>query len=97
MTTVRNLILLPFGKYLDKKAEEKEEYLSNLDMFISDQNYDKPILFEVFTNTSDESEALETIQKLLIDKTAVSKKTVAKIAHSLLGTKGINVIKSIIK
>jgi len=78
-------------------ANTKEEYLSNLDMFISDQNYDKPILFEVFTNTSDESEALETIQKLLIDKTAVSKKTVAKIAHSLLGTKGINVIKSIIK
>lgn len=28
MTTVRNLILLPFGKYLDKKAEEKEAYLN---------------------------------------------------------------------
>lgn len=82
-------------KYLS--ASSKAEYLNNLDIFISNQDYDKPMLFEVFTNTSDESEALETIQKLLIDKAALNKKAVATIARNLLGSKGVNIIKSIIK
>ena len=53
-------------KYIS--AENKSDYLSNLNTFISSQGQnDKSIIFEVFTNSKDESNALQIINSL--DKT----------------------------
>lgn len=92
---VKNYALSLGFTYLSAKS--KKEYLQNLDLFVSEQKFDNPILFEVFTQTSDESEALETVQKMIVDKASLNKKVVANIAHNLLGTRGVNMIKSIIK
>jgi 2-succinyl-5-enolpyruvyl-6-hydroxy-3-cyclohexene-1-carboxylate synthase len=39
-------------------ATTKEEFLSHSSRFISGEKYEKPIIFEVFTDTKDESDAL---------------------------------------
>ena len=42
-------------------AASKEEFLKNMDYFLSSEMGDKPMLFEVFTNTADEDSALTTL------------------------------------
>ena len=46
-------------KYL--KAENKQEFLEQIDDFCN-KEYDKPVLFEVFTTTKDEQDGLELMQ-----------------------------------
>lgn len=45
-------------------AADKEEFLQHLPKFISPKPSKKAILLEVFTNSQDESDALESIQKM---------------------------------
>lgn len=39
-------------------AENKDEYLSNVDRFVTPAKLERPIIFEVFTNSKDESDAV---------------------------------------
>ena len=39
-------------------ASNKEEFLMNVDRFTTPEHLSKPLLFEVFTNSEDESKAL---------------------------------------
>ncbi len=50
-------------KYLS--ANNKEEYLKNLPVFVNPEIGDSPILFEVFTDSEDESAALEIMFNLV--------------------------------
>lgn len=59
-------------------ASNKQDFLSVVDQFISSGIGDKPILFEVFTNKEDESNAMETIQKILKPKLMDLAKRAAK-------------------
>ena len=52
------------------KAANKEEFISGIEHFLSPHIEDRPILFEVFTETDDESNALETILNIVIDQKA---------------------------
>lgn len=45
-------------------AQNKEEYLEQVGDFLNAERTDRPILFEVFTDPREESEALERIQNL---------------------------------
>lgn len=45
-------------------AENKKEFLKNVDYFTSSDKYNKPIIFEIFTNSKDESDALKIINNL---------------------------------
>ncbi|MDE6327564.1 MAG: 2-succinyl-5-enolpyruvyl-6-hydroxy-3-cyclohexene-1-carboxylate synthase [Duncaniella sp.] len=74
-------------------AETKEEYLTNLDRFLTPLTDDsRPILFEVFTDSEDESNALKTI-----NETSHSAKGTAKqVLKGALGNKGIKFAKSIL-
>lgn len=49
-------------------ASSKEEFHVAAEKFYSSEIFDKPILLEVFTNSKDESDALEIIQNALTDK-----------------------------
>lgn len=51
--------------FLYISASNKEEYLNNLPIFVNPEIGEKPILFEVFTDSKDESDALETMFHLV--------------------------------
>lgn len=76
-------------KYIS--ASNKEEYLQNVDEFLNTE-CDKPILFEVFTDENDESEALRMIRNLEESATGIAK----KVAKQMLGEKGVSNIKRIL-
>lgn len=46
-------------------ASTKQEYLQNVEHFVSPEKFSKPILFEVFTNHRDENDALYTMMHLV--------------------------------
>lgn len=68
-------------------ASSKEEFTDNIDKFIS-LDSKKPILFEIFTDSADESSALKKINNL--DITAIS------VAKKIVGDKGIKSIKKML-
>lgn len=77
-------------KYLT--ASNKEQFNEVYETFVDDKICEKPILFEVFTNNNDESEALEKV--LNIEKGLGVKNKAKKIAGQIIGT---NNVKSILK
>lgn len=79
------------------KAANKEEFISVIENFLSPHIGDRPILFEVFTETDDESNALETILNIVIDQKAQIKSNIKKAVKKVVGDKGIETIMKIIK
>ena len=73
-------------------ASSKDEYLNHLDVFCSDKIGDKPIIFEVFTNPAEESEALYSIRNLEVSAEA----KVKQIVKNVIGDKGVQAIKKIL-
>lgn len=73
-------------------ASNKQEYLANLDRFVTPEHTEKPMFFEVFTNSQDESDALRMLSTLETNATGAAKEAV----RNLLGDKGVNTIKKIL-
>lgn len=73
-------------------ASSKEEFLANVDRFTSGEQFDKPVLFEVFTDSQDESDALRIMSTLETNATGAAKEAV----RNLLGDKGVNTIKKML-
>ena len=69
-----------------------EEYLSNLGYFLSAEMYDKPVIFELFTNSQDESDAIFMMNNLEISATGAAK----KLARNILGEKGVKTVKGLL-
>lgn len=74
-------------------ASDKEEYLDVSVRFFSAEEWEKPIIFEVFTDSAKESEALRILYHLDIS-TLTSAKNVAK---TILGDKGVDTLKKLLK
>lgn len=74
-------------------ANSKDEFNACYERFISEEALDRPMVFEVFTDSRLESEALETIQTLHKNPKGQAK----KLARKILGPKSISVIKRLIK
>ena len=66
-------------------AKDKNEFLEVYAQFVSPQITKKPILFEVFTDSEDESEALRIMLNLDVDKKLSVKKKINGIAENVLG------------
>lgn len=77
-------------------ASNKEEYKRGVEKFICPGIFDKPVLFEVFTNYQDESDALDMINHIIIDAPSATDMA-KKMAKNLLGDKGIETLKRIVK
>ena len=73
-------------------ASSKEEFFANVDRFTSGEQLDKPVLFEVFTDSQDESDALRIMSTLETNATGAAKEVV----RNLLGDKGVNTIKKML-
>ena len=76
-------------------ATNKEEFLSALESFTTPQITDKPMLLEVFTNHKDENEALRLMTSIVYEPQSIHNKVTSAI-RSVVGEKGVNVIKSIL-
>ena len=78
-------------------ASNKEEFNNVVEKFLSPENNDKPMLFEVFTETEDESNALETILNMVVDNKTIVKDKLKKAVKEIVGQRGIETIKKVIK
>lgn len=73
-------------------ASDKAEYLGNLDKYITPKIGDKPILFEVFTDSTDERNALDMIYTLRESAQGKMK----QVAKAVLGEKGVKTVKKML-
>ena len=78
-------------------ASCKEDFLETVQRFLTPEKTDKPILFEVFTDSKDESDAIELVNNFKVDTSAVLTNKAKKVVREIIGDKGIEIIKKIIK
>lgn len=76
-------------------ANNKHEFEENKYVFLNPEKREKPIVFEVFTDSDDESNALYTINHLIVDSKPMQYYA-KKIVSGVIGDKGIQTIKKII-
>lgn len=82
-------------KYL--AASNKDEFNRSVKEFLSSTTCDKPILFEVFTETDDESNALEMVLNTVVDPKAIIKDKVKKVVKEVLPASAVQAIKKAVK
>ena len=78
-------------KYMS--ANNKEQYLEARKALLDTEKIERPLLVECFTKTDDESNSLKLISTIARD----SKGYVKKVIHNVIGQKGVNTIKKLIK
>lgn len=78
-------------------AETKAEYLAVAEYFVNPNNMDKPIILEVFTNSSDERNALDLIKGCVVDEKILRERKSKQAVKVILGEKNVEKIKKIIK
>ena len=76
-------------------ASNKDEYLSSLDKFVAVNIGKKPIVFEVFTDSEMESDAVKIMRNIKVDFTEKRKRAVKTEVKNIIGEKGVSVIKAI--
>ncbi len=76
-------------------ASTKEEFLENVGYFVSNQHYTQPILFEVFTSSKNESNALKLVSRIEIEEEQ-QPNVAKKIVKGILGEAGVKTIRKII-
>lgn len=74
-------------------AANKEEFAAQYQRFITPETGGKSIIFEVFTDSELESQALESIQSIASNPASKAK----EMAKKLLGEKGIDTVKRLLK
>lgn len=75
-------------------ADNKKTFLSVIDRFLTPQITEKPILLEVFTETENESTALEQILNIITDSKYMIKQTIKNSVKKILGDTVIELIKT---
>ena len=76
-------------------ASTKEEFLANVEKF-TDPIISKSMIFEVFTDTDSESDALQSIRNIVSDKSVELKKKIKSIVRDTVGAAGVNTLKKLI-
>ena len=77
-------------------ASTKEEFLQQADRFLCHEIGDKPMIFEVFTESQDESESNKIMRTFLTDGKTVIKKKIVGTIRTALGKGGIESLKRIL-
>lgn len=77
-------------------ASTKEEFLSNLEKFLNPKITERPIIFETFSDSDNESEALELIQSACTDTAQNIVRDLKVTAHKILGKSGVDTVKNIL-
>lgn len=77
-------------------ANNKNDFLKHIDYFLSPTEYNKPIIFEVFTEKDDESNALEQMMHIKKQTHTAIKENLKKAIKDTIGEHNIKKIKTII-
>lgn len=77
-------------------AGNKNEFKAVIDRFLTPEITDKPMLLEVFTQTEDESNALEQILNAISDHKLVIKNKIKRTAKNILGKNGYEIARKIV-
>lgn len=77
-------------------AGNKDEFNAVVDRFLASEITEKPVLLEVFTQTEDESKALEQIMNVILDPKLVLKNTIKQTVKNLLGKNGYEIVRKIV-
>lgn len=93
-TLVKNYAESLGFKYLT--ASNKEEYLEYVDEFLNGKS-DKPILFEIFTDSENESRAIKLMHEIETRKSDVAISFAKKTVKKFVSDSGVEKIKKIIK
>mgnify|MGYP000339659809 CR=1 FL=1 len=78
-------------------VSNKHEFNAMVDRFLTPELTDKPMLLEVFTETDEESNALEQILNIFFDPMQKIKRVIKNGAKEILGENGISFIKKAMK
>ena len=78
-------------------ASNKEEFEHVYQRFVDPVIGPRSIIFEVFTNHQDESDALKMMYNIEVDKVIEAKKILKKVTRDIIGNEGIQTIKKIIR
>ncbi|TPF95427.1 thiamine pyrophosphate-binding protein [Bifidobacterium sp. UTBIF-78] len=77
-------------------ASDKDEFLDNVDAFISPEMGGKPMIFEVFTSSDDESDALKAMNLIVKDKPTIASAAKGTVKR-ILGDGGVAALKQIVR
>ena len=64
--------------YVYISAENKAQFLENSKYFLSDEQYDRPVIFEIFTECGSESESIRLMLNYMEDSTTGLKRKISK-------------------
>lgn len=78
-------------------AVNKEEFLSAMEDFVNPNLLDQSMIFEVFTNAKDESDALYLMRHIQVETSVVIHKMLKKTVKDIVGDSTIKVMKTILK
>lgn len=77
-------------------ASNKNEFNAVVDRFLIPEVTDKPMILEVFTQTEDESNALEQILNVISDTKLVIRNSIKHTAKNILGKNGYEIVRKIV-
>lgn len=78
-------------------AHDKAGFDKAVERFLQPEMTDKPMLFELFTDSDDESNALKAIRSIKTDATVMMKNKVRQTVKGILGDAGVEVVKKILR
>ncbi len=78
-------------------ASSKEEFNKVAPHFLDPKIEDKPIVFEVFTDTESETGALKQMEEIIQDENMLMKRKIKGTVKSILGDKGTKFVKSLLR
>lgn len=73
-------------------ASGKDEFLAALDRLVDPESHDRPLLLEVFTDSKDESDALQAVSQLNMDSRHAAKAAI----RGVLGERGVAAVKKVL-
>lgn len=77
-------------------AANKEEFIENMKFLIDPKISERPVIFEVFTDTDSESRALQIMRTFLVDNQTILKNKIMGTIRGALGKKGIETVKKVL-
>lgn len=78
-------------------ASNKDEFNQVIRRFLTPEIIDQPMLLEVFTDGDDESNALEQMLNFMVDSKTVLKGQIKEAFKTVVGDKGIEFVKKLVK
>lgn len=78
-------------------ASNKEEFIESANRFTTPELTDKPMIFEVFTNSADENDGVYAMNHIVYDTTEKAKTIVKDAIKSVAGEKALSAVKSLLK